>query len=98
MKAHRIDNPNVAISHDDPWAYRIAPGLYVLGPVAISRECHNLSCDCDRYWVRLRLDDYAGGELGDSLAEFQTLDVAAEFAYAHLAIHGTTEQRGLYAR
>ena len=98
MKAHRLDAPHVAVAHDDPWAYRVAPGLYVLGPVAISRECDSSSCACDRYWVRLRLDDYAGGELGASLGEFPTLDAAAEFAYAHLAAHGTDEQRGLYSR
>jgi len=36
---------------------RLAPGLYQVGPVAVSRECEDRSCGCDRYAIRTHFGD-----------------------------------------
>lgn len=43
---------------------RLAPGLYMIGSVAVSRECENWSCGCDRYAIRPHYGDPLA-EMGD---------------------------------
>jgi len=64
-------------------AKRHAPGLYTVGNIAVSRECEDWSCGCDRYAVRPHFGDPLV-EMGDWITACRLLKdalaVAEEYA------------------
>jgi hypothetical protein len=60
-------------------ATRHAPGLYTIGDFAISRECEDWSCGCERYAIRRHYGDPLV-EMGDWLATSRLLKDALAIA------------------
>jgi hypothetical protein len=87
-KPRRDDVPTFSLIDLKP--ERVFPGLYLVGPVAVSRECEDWSCGCERYAIRPRTDD--GIEMGDWITTRRHLKDALAVAQEYAKELDGTEQ------
>ena len=72
-------------------AKRHAPGLYSIGTIAVSRECEDWSCGCDRYAIRPHAGDPLV-EMGDWITARRLLKDALAVAEEYAKELAATEQ------